>query len=152
VEVNFIHFDKNFLEASHIWLQDEELCKLIDVSPVTKLEQETWYKGLSYKNDYFIWGVMADGLPIGVCGLKHVKYGQGEYWGYIGAKSYWGKGIGSKMIHFIEEFAYSINLEIVHLRVLRYNSRAYELYLRKGYIIYDESEDVLFMKKNLMHD
>jgi RimJ/RimL family protein N-acetyltransferase len=152
MEIKFVPFDETYLSASWIWLQDEELCKLIDATPITKQEQQIWYEDLSHKDDYFIWGVTINGQPIGVCGLKNVHDGEGEYWGYIGAKSYWGKGIGSKMLLFIEEFALSIKLNMVYLRVLRYNSRAYELYLRKDYLKYDESENIIFMKKFLTHD
>lgn len=152
MEIAFVPFDESFLHASYVWLQDEALRALIDSPPVTKASQQLWFQGLSNRNDYHIWGVTADSIPVGVCGIKHVNNGKGEYWGYIGEKDHWGKGIGTKMLYFIAAFAKSIGLAVIQLSVLKHNQRAFYLYLRNGFIVIEDSGDKIFMEKNLADD
>jgi RimJ/RimL family protein N-acetyltransferase len=152
MEIKFVSFDLIFLDASFHWMQDEGLRSLIDAPPITKASQQLWFKSLEERYDYYIWGVTANELPIGVCGLKNVNRGMGEYWGYIGDKGYWGKGIGTKMLYFIEAFAKSIEIDLLELRVLKFNRRAFDLYLRNGYVVSEQTEGITFMEKKLADD
>jgi RimJ/RimL family protein N-acetyltransferase len=152
VEVKFVQFDREFLDASFVWLQNEALLKLIDAVPFTRDEQEIWFHQLDKMDNYFIWGVIADDVPIGVCGVKHVAKGKGEYWGYIGKEDYRRKGIGKQMIAFIEDFSLSIGLKEVVLKVLLLNEQAYGFYLKRGYNVYEQHKNLLFMRKAIGND
>lgn len=152
MEVNFVPFDRVFLEASWHWLQDEELRKLIAAAPITREDQERWFAQLPQRTDYLIWGVLAKHEPIGVCGIKHLVSGSGEYWGYIGEKAYWGKGVGKQMLQFTEDAAKNIGLTALTLQVVIHNERAVKLYLKYGYTIDAELPDKYKMVKRLQHD
>lgn len=152
MEVKFVSFDRVFLEASWRWLQDEELRKLIAAAPITRENQERWFVQLPKRTDYVIWGIMSKSQPIGVCGIKQIVSGSGEYWGYIGEKNYWGKGIGKQMLQFTEQAAKNIGLTTLTLQVAMHNERAVKLYLKYGYIINAELPGKYKMVKQLQHD
>lgn len=141
MEVSFVSFDRRFLEASYQWLQDEYLRKMIQALPVSKDDQEKWFLSLSQRNNYFIWGVQADGIPVGATGIKNVAERSGEYWGYIGDSKMRGKGLGKHMIKFAEEKAKELAIEYLTLSVLTENSQAIHLYLKSGFRIVDRKID-----------
>ncbi|MFW5804159.1 MAG: GNAT family N-acetyltransferase, partial [bacterium] len=92
-----------------------------------------WFNGLADRNDYEIWGIEADGKPVGACGLKNITEKDCEYWGYIGEKSYWGHGIGSIVLSMLIEKARKKGLQSIWLKVLKTNSRAIKLYEKYGF-------------------
>lgn len=98
MQVDLVDYDRSFLDASFKWLADEEIKFLTNTPSFSKDVQEQWFLSLSEKEDYYIRGILADGILIGACGLKHITNVDGEYWGYIGEKEYWGKGIGKQMM------------------------------------------------------
>ena len=116
---------------------------------ITKENQEEWFCLLPDKNDYYIRGIAVDNKPIGACGLKHITPEAGEYWGYIGEKDYWGKGIGGRMMAFIEEYAKSLGLKQIYLQVLNNNERAMRLYVKNGYEAVSEEANMIKMIKQL---
>ncbi|XVJ67668.1 MAG: GNAT family N-acetyltransferase [Lacibacter sp.] len=142
-------FDNVFLKASWNWLQDEELRKLVDAPVITKEQQQSWFETLPQRRDYYIWGVLYDGKPVGVTGIKNIKNNTGEYWGYIGDKNYWGKGIGSAMMQCTIAEAYSLQLKQLTLKVLRTNQRAIQLYEKNGFVQTQADETHLLMQKTL---
>lgn len=148
-EVSFVDYDQLFLTKSRTWLQDKEMKRLTMAADCTSEEQKKWFASLKARKDYLIWGLLADGRPIGACGLKHLTKNSGEYWGYIGDKNYWGKGIGSVMLRFIENQAINLKLSIIYLHVLADNIRAIKLYRKLGYIEKDSDVSVLYMEKKL---
>jgi RimJ/RimL family protein N-acetyltransferase len=152
LEIKFVPFDEVFLEICFDWLQDESLRRLIDSPPITRESHQLWFQQLGKRNNYHVWCVIANESPIGVCGLKHVNNGKGEYWGYIGVKSHWGNGIGTKMLDFIEAFARALKIGVIELRVLKGNHRAFDLYLRNGFVVSKQLEDTIFMEKKLADD
>lgn len=79
-----------YLDKSYEWFQNEELLKLIDGSPLSKVDQYRWYKSIKNNETYHIWGVEYRTLPIGACGLKHIAEGSGELFCYIGEPTLWG--------------------------------------------------------------
>lgn len=151
MEVKFVSFDKQFLDVSYKWLQNEELRQLIAAKSITKEEQIAWFEKLPSRSDYFIWGIMYNNLPVGVCGLKNVIENSGEYWGYIGDEKYRGKGIGSKMMSFIETVADNKNLKEIYLRVLHTNEAAIRLYSKSGYTIISEEAGFISMRKVIQY-
>lgn len=78
---------------------------------------------------------MEEGNPAGAMGLKHITSHDAEYWGYIGEKKYWGKGIGAFMIDEAIKKAIVIGLQQLYLHVDRNNERAKQLYIKKGFQI-----------------
>ena len=145
-ELHLVDYNTEYFSLSKQWLADEELRHLIHAGELPPDdERKKWFESLPNRSDYLIWGVEYLGQPIGVSGLKHLSDGQAEYWGYIGEKTLWGKGIGKFLMYEIIEKAKSLDLRKVYLRVRKYNPRAYNMYLKFGFAIDNEDDDVYCM-------
>lgn len=138
--VSLTPFSRSFLGLSFHWLNDPEIRFLTDSPVVTPDGQEAWFAGLEDRTDYRVWGVLADGQPVGVCGIKHIQDREGEYFGYIGEKSSWGQGVGRRMMALTESRAQAEGLGRLRLCVLKANERAVRLYEGCGYKV-DKSDD-----------
>ena len=92
-KIKFVEYNEIFLEKSWEWLNNKEIKYLTCTPDFTKEQQKKWFLSLKDKKDYFIKGVLYNDTPIGVVGLKNITNTNGEYWGYIGEKEYWNKGI-----------------------------------------------------------
>ena len=149
MEIKLVNFDKSFLELSWKWTNDAEIRKLIDAPIITKAEQETWFSSLHMREDYLIYGVKAGDILLGVCGLKKLTYHDAEYWGYIGEKEFWGRGLGTDMLRLIQEKAQVLNLKSIWLEVIKENKRALKLYHKQGFKIEKEEDKIIFMRKDL---
>ena len=147
--IRYVCFDSHFLEKSWGWLNDPEIRALTDTPLLTRDQQKQWFQSLDGRPDYRIWGVQRDNEPIGAVGIKSVTTTDGEYWGYIGEKAYWGKGIGRQMLDAMEEKAIGLHLSSLWLRVLRSNQRAIRLYVGCGYIEERIEDALLIMRKSL---
>ena len=150
MDVSLAPFDRSFLECSFLWLNDPEIRFLTDTPVVTREAQEAWFAGLPSRTDYAVWGVLADGKPVGVCGIKHLAGGEGEYFGYIGEKASWGQGIGREMMALVEAKARELGVKLLRLRVLRENERAIRLYEKCGYRTGCSDEKFMYMNKSVM--
>lgn len=128
-----IPFDERILARSWNWLQDPELKRLTDTPEFTRDAQRSWFDSLADRADYFAWGIEVDGKLIGAFGLKHVTSDEAEYWGYLGEKAYWGRGIGQWMLERATAEGRRLDLRRLRLRVLRENVRAIAAYERFGY-------------------
>jgi RimJ/RimL family protein N-acetyltransferase len=149
-EVELVTFDKRFFEKSRSWLVDEEVNRMTDTGELpSEPNRLKWFESLPLKKDYFIWGVACEEEPIGACGLKNIQGSKAEYWGYIGEKSYWGKGLGSSMLKGVEQKAKDLNLDELYLTVLVENNRAIGLYRKNGYLEIGEADNRLIMAKRL---
>ena len=148
-KLSFVDYDEIFLSLSWKWLTDPEIKYLTCTSVMTKEEQRRWFLSLNNRKDYFIKGILMDGMPVGVCGLKHIDSVAGEYWGYIGEREWWGKGIGKQMLFYIEQYARSLGLRRVYLHVLKDNTRACKLYINCGYKKESLHGDLFEMTKTL---
>ena len=149
MKIQFLEFDRVFLEMSFQWLSDSTIKYLTMTPDIAKENQEKWFASLPDKDDYYIRGIAVDDKPIGACGLKHITSEAGEYWGYIGEKDYWGKGIGGRMMVFIEGYAKSLGLRQIYLHVLKDNERAIRLYTKNGYRVVSEKDNLTKMTKQL---
>ncbi len=147
-DVRLVDFSKVFFDNSWNWLNDPEIKKMTATPDFTKEDQLKWFNSLPSKQDYLIWGVAFDHTPIGVCGLKNITDMDCEYWGYIGNKEYWGRGVGRGIMHDLEEIARSLAVKSIWLRVLIENERAVTLYKKMGYNI-ERQEEFLIMRKYL---
>lgn len=149
MDIQIVPYDKIFLDLSWEWLNDPEIKELTNTPDFTKEDQERWFDGIKLKTDYLIWGVETDKIKVGVCGLKNITALDCEYWGYIGDKSYWGKGVGKLVMRLMEEKANEIKLKSIWLQVLQQNLRAIRLYEKLGYIVEKQTSELLFMRKEL---
>lgn len=147
MDIQLVKYDIDFLTLSWEWLNDFEIKKLTNTPDFTKEEQLEWYHTLQTKQNYLIWGIIVDLNPIGVCGLKKITLEDCEYWGYIGKKEYWGKGIGKTIMYFLEEKAKNLNLNSIWLQVMKENERAIMLYKKTGYLIENEENEMILMRK-----
>lgn len=126
-------FDETYLHDTTRWLEDVELRALIDAPPISVASQRQWFESLPTRPDYLIWGLASNGQRVGVFGLKNVTEEAAEYWGYIGEKTYWGRGLGRWMLTYCLQEARLRGLQRVWLRVLPANTRAIHLYQRLGF-------------------
>lgn len=148
-KLQLVEYDHNFLDKSWDWLNDQELKHLTMTPDFTKRQQEDFYKNLSSRKDYFIYGVSFLGDSIGACGLKNVIAHEAELWLYIGNKKYWGKGLGKKIMVFLEREAIKKDLKKLYLRVLKENEVAINLYKKLNYIDIEEHDEYIVMEKIL---
>ncbi len=151
--LKLVEYDKTYFDLSKEWLSDGELNHLIHAGELPSDEDRlAWFESLTERSDYLIWGVDYNGQPIGVSGLKRIAKKQAEYWGYIGERTFWGKGLGKELMKVVIDKAIELNLETIWLRVRKYNPRAINLYKKTGFIIdKDEPETyhmTLSIKKN----
>ena len=146
--LQFEVYSKEYLEKSWGWLNDPEIRLLTDTPVFSKEDQQRWFASLAERDDYIVWGVSVDGLKIGVVGLKNITSDQAEYFGYLGEKSYWGKGFGYQMLQFAEIYAREeLKVSSLILNVLNINSRAIELYTRYGFTTSERDATHTYMIK-----
>lgn len=150
MKVKLVNFNRTFLELSWIWLNDDELKYLTQTPVFTRDDQLLWFKKLPANQNYKIWGIKAENIPIGACGIKNIKGPAGEYWGYIGLKNFRGKGIGKQVMILIENKAVKLNLESLWLKVIQDNKNAIRLYEKSGYITERKNDDLIIMRKTLI--
>lgn len=146
---SLVEFDEHFLDLTWKWLNDPVIAKMVSANITTRADQNEWFKKIPALSDYFIWGFEFENIPIGVCGIKKVTNFDCEYWGYIGEKVHWGKGIGTDMMILMENEAKKRKLQSIWLQVNNDNTRAVNLYMRTGYKIERRLDDKLLMRKHL---
>ncbi len=142
----FTKFNRKYLDLSWNWINDPELRDMISSKTITREEQLIWFNSIRKLSNYLIWGIETDGNPIGVCGLKNISKVDAEYWGYIGEKDYWGKGIGSVILEFLTAYACNKNLKSIYLYVTNTNGRAKKLYEKHGFSVEEIKEDIIKMR------
>jgi len=130
--LRFSRFDERFCEKSWQWLNDPEIKQLTMTPDFTREGQLRWFARLPEMKDYMIWGLSFEEVPIGAAGLKKITRNDGEYWGYIGERRYWGLGLGRQIVRFVLNEARALKLREVFLRVHRDNFRAVTLYAGSG--------------------
>ena len=130
-----VEFSIDFLHRSWNWLNDPEIKSLTMTPDFTKEEQLAFFEKLPGMNDYWIRGVVEDNIPVGAVGLKHINTESAEYWGYIGEKQFWGKGIGNFIIQQAITKAKELGLKELYLFVDEHNHKAKQLYLRTNFRI-----------------
>jgi len=149
MKVELKKYNEEFLKLSWLWLNDPEIRNLTNTTALTKESQLKWFEGLKEKKDYKIWGISVNNIPIGACGLKKITALDTEYWGYIGEKEFWGKGIGKVIMLLMEEEALKLNIKSIWLQVTKENIRALKLYIKQGYLIEKEDHEIILMRKKL---
>lgn len=125
--VTFREFTSEVLNMSWKWLNDPEIKELTLTPDLDRESQQSWFKSLQNKHDYFICSIWLNEEPIGVCGIKHLTSTDGEVWYYIGEKQFWGKGIGTQMMQYLIEYAELRDLESIYAKLLKENISSYKL-------------------------
>ncbi|MCE5206348.1 MAG: GNAT family N-acetyltransferase [Porphyromonadaceae bacterium] len=132
-EAEFREFNRDILEKSREWLNDPIIKELTSASEFDAESQERWFESLKTRNDYYIRSVWYKDKPIGVMGIKHLTDKDGETFGYLGEKEYWGKTIGVQGLQYMIDYAKSIKLESLYAIVLKENINSYKLMRRLGF-------------------
>lgn len=151
MELTLEKFTPDILEKSWDWLNDEEIKQLTQTPNFTKEEQRIWYNELEKNPNYSVKGIKYDGKIIGVVGLKKINLEskQAEYFGYIGEKEYWGKGLSSKIFTLIIKECREIGINYLYLNVIPENKRAIRAYEKAGFKQIEIAENNLKMALNL---
>lgn len=148
-EVDFGVFDRKTLDLSFNWLADPEIRYLTDSPVIERDAQLRWFESLPSRKDYKVWSVTYMGKTVGAVGLKRIEAYKAEYFGYIGDKACWGKGVGSAMLNFAEKQAGLLGLRRLELRVIDDNLRARALYVRRGFVTYQTGVGYCLMAKDI---
>ncbi len=153
LSVSYVPFDREFLAKSWVWLKDPEVKSLVMAPDFTKEDQERFYRSILNRTDYKIYGIILnEHIQIGAWGLKNITALDAEYWGYIGEKEFWGKGIGKRILEIAETKAIELGLHELWLRVSQDNGRAINLYEKERFLIQKtESNVAIYRKKLVMH-
>lgn len=144
--IEFVEYTEEFLEKSWTWLNDPEIQYLTKTPIFSKEDQLTWFASLPNRTDYKVWGIKASGKPVGAFGLKHISNNMAEYYGYIGEKEYWGKGIGQQIVKRVIEIAKEMNLQLLYMKVIPENKRAVRLYEKMNFVHAGKVDDMLKMQ------
>jgi RimJ/RimL family protein N-acetyltransferase len=144
-------FDEEVMKLSFDWLNDAEVKFLTKTPDLSREVQQNWFNSLPNRNDYLVRCVKVDNIAIGVVGLKKIDYNtyEAEYFGYIGNKAYWGKGIGKWMLVEAIKLAEKKQLVKVYLNVITENYVAVNLYFKMGFKIISYTPNSYLMEKNL---
>jgi RimJ/RimL family protein N-acetyltransferase len=149
--VRLVPYSRYYLDCSWQWLNDPEIKRLTLTPDFSREDQDRFFASLPTRADYRIWGLELEGTgPIGAAGLKNLNGNIAEYWGYIGSKAHWGRGLGRQLLTLVENEAIFLGLEKLALRVARFNVRAIGLYRNNGYVETGANDEVIFMEKDLL--
>ena len=129
-----VDYNMTFLHKSWEWLNDPEIKTLTMTPDFTREDQLAFYNSLPDRKNYWIRGLMENDCPVGAMGLKHINNRNAEYWGYIGEKEFWGKGIGTFMMQQAIKKATELGLDQLYLFVDEENQRAKQLYAGNGFL------------------
>jgi RimJ/RimL family protein N-acetyltransferase len=144
-DLKFVEYDEIFLELSTKWLSDPEIKRLTMTPEIDRTKQLEWFSSLKNRNDYYIRGILYSNNPIGAFGIKNISRDCAEYWGYIGEKEYWSKGIGKYMLNYIFRYAKKSGLSYLYLKVHKDNYRAIALYKKYGFTELFQIDEVIYM-------
>ena len=150
--LSLIHYGRECLERSWVWLNDPEIAELTMTPPFSLEDQLSFFESLPRRTDYTIWGIHLDGSGlVGATGLKNQRGTIAEYWGYIGERQHWGKGLGKYLIALVEEKARELGFENLYLKVSVSNSRAISLYEATSFEVDTSAStnEYLYMTKDI---
>lgn len=133
VDIQIREYDRRVLEKSWEWLNDPQIKQLTITPDLDKESQERWFESLKHRKDYYIAGVWRDDEPIGVLGIKHITSTDGELFGYIGEKKYWGKAVGVDMMIHTLNHARSLGLSSLYSVIRKDNINSIKISQRFGF-------------------
>lgn len=132
--IRLVTYDRSYLDKSWAWLRDPEIKALTLAGSFTKAEQQAFFDSLPQRADYKIWGVETlEGEPVGAAGIKRIVGTAGEFWCYIGERSWWGKGIGGEILELCEEKAKEFGLDMLTMIAAASNDRSIGAFEKMGF-------------------
>ena len=134
------------------WRNDPDIWEYTLNKPsqyVSKNDEANWMVNVLQRENESRFAILVDGVYIGNTYLTNICDGEAEFHIFIGNKKYWGKGIGTEVIGLIVQKARELNLRSLYLWVNREHSRAYRLYLKNGFVQFDENDDLIGMRRVL---
>lgn len=150
VEIEVRDFTRIVLEKSWEWLSDSEIKGLTATPNFDRDTSVKWFESLKSRNDYLVKAMYYNDKPIGVFGLKNLNEIDGEAFGYIGEKEYWGKTVGVQALEYLINYGKSINLKSIYSVMLKANLHSYKLHRRLGFVNEgDKDENNIIMRLNL---
>lgn len=149
MQIQLVPYDESFLELSWRWLNDYEVQEMTMTPQFSRQEQVEFYKSLPSRQNYVIFGIILGDEKIGACGIKNISGDKAEYWGYIGKKKYWGKGLGTKIVDLIISEAKNRNISKLYLKVSVNNSRAIKLYKKLRFSFIAGNDSYHLMEKQI---
>ncbi|SFK80405.1 Protein N-acetyltransferase, RimJ/RimL family [Porphyromonadaceae bacterium KH3CP3RA] len=151
IDVDIREFDRRTFEKTWDWLSDPEIKELTATPDLDREAREIWFRGLKDRKDYYIRSVWRDDDPIAVFGIKHITDSDGEAWGYIGEKKYWGKAIGIEMFQHLIDYAVSLNLQSLYIIFIKSNHFTYKIGKRFGFEVDENNSDsdTITMRRHL---
>jgi RimJ/RimL family protein N-acetyltransferase len=144
-------YTREYLERSWAWLNDPEIKRLTMTPDFSPDDQAAFFDGLPDRSDYRIWGVASDGEPIGAAGIKNIGGTSGEVFLYVGERAWWGRGIGSEILHLCEREARALGLDRLTAVISSANGRSVRAFEKAGYAIDGggSAADIVRMTKSL---
>ena len=150
VEIEVRDFTRIVLEKSWEWLSDSEIKGLTATPNFDRDTSVKWFESLKSRNDYLVKAMYYNDKPIGVFGLKNLNEIDGEAFGYIGEKEYWGKTVGVQALEYLINYGKSISLKSIYSVMLKANLHSYKLHRRLGFVNErDKDENNIIMRLNL---
>ena len=149
VKVQLCDYDKSILDKSWKWFSDENFRKLTMTPKFSHTQQMEFYNSLSSRKDYHIFGIKYDNVVIGACGLKNFVSNTAELWIYIGDVEYQSRKLGPIIMELLENYARSLQLATLRLKVWDQNVRAINLYKSRFFIEIEKNENVVVMELDL---
>lgn len=141
IKLDFRDFTYDVLQKSWEWLDDPQIKEQTSTTDFTKDSSEKWFENLNNRRDYFIKSIWHNDKVIAVMGIKHLNEIDGEVFGYIGDKEYWGKSVGVQGLEYLIEYAKSIKLQSIYSVVLKNNVTSLKLNRRLGFEIDGERDE-----------
>lgn len=151
-KLQIVDYTESILEKSWNWLNDPEIKHLTSTPDFSKEDQQKWFSGLENNTKYWVKGIQYNNKTIGVAGLKKIDTDNktAEYFGYIGEKEYWGKGLSSDLFTLIFTIAKNqFDLKSLYLNVIPENIRAIKAYEKAGFTISENTDSNVMMSINL---
>ncbi|WP_320020026.1 GNAT family protein [Labilibaculum manganireducens] len=132
------------------WIRDEEaIIYSLSVFQAIKTDQqiEDWYAQAINDSRNSNHGIFVDGVFVGYAGISGISNinKSGEYFIFIGDKSYWGKGIGTQVTQKIVKMGFEeLGLNRIMLTVSVPNIAGVKAYERVGFILEGRYREAAF--------
>jgi len=153
IKIKYIPITREHIALRVKWIADPEINKFLATFTRNDLNEkfhQTWfdkYEEKEKKGNKKIFIIEVDGVSVGQVGFSDINKDDknAELYIVIGEKDYWGKGIGTKAIEFIHDYAFNkLRLHKINLSVHSNNSRAIALYKKIGYQVVGVYHDNIY--------
>lgn len=145
--IRLVPYDRAYLDHSWDWLRDPELKALTLAGDFTREDQVAFFESLPQRTDYKIWGVESpEGDPIGAAGIKKIVGTSGEFWCYVGDRSWWGRKIGGQILELCEEKARELGLDHLTMIAGATNDRSISAFEKMGFTPDPESSSATIVQ------